>query len=138
MFLISVLRHHAGKLMRTDAKVDAKALREGQAVLRSQRFRAGAAFLPASALRARVEYFCEKEARHGGALAGGCAQPHALSPLLVSQTGVFQQKVEKLTPQQQMLSDPSAMTGMMKNSLGPMVHQMATSAQRCDQQHTPP
>jgi ER membrane protein complex subunit 3 len=41
-----------------------------------------------------------------------------------SQTGVFHQKSEKLTPQQQMLTDPSAMTGMMKNNLGMMVPQV--------------
>lgn len=114
-----MLRHYAGKLMRTDAKVDVKALREAQAVMRSQRLRSGASFLPASALRARTEYFCAKEVR------GYLQKKQTVDT--ASQTGVFQQKVEKLTPQQQMLQDPSAMTGMMKNSLGPMVQQMATS-----------
>lgn len=37
---------------------------------------------------------------------------------------MFHQKSEKLTPQQQMLTDPSAMTGMMKNNLGMMVPQV--------------
>jgi hypothetical protein len=41
---------------------------------------------------------------------------------------VFHQKTEKLTPQQQMLSDPSAMSNMMKNNLGMMVPQMLTMA----------
>jgi hypothetical protein len=41
---------------------------------------------------------------------------------------VFHQKVEKLTPQQQMLADPSAMSNMMKNNLGMMVPQMLTMA----------
>ncbi len=36
---------------------------------------------------------------------------------------MFNQKSEKLTPQQQMLSDPTAMTNMMKNNLGMMVPQ---------------
>ena len=41
---------------------------------------------------------------------------------------MFHQKSEKLTPQQQMLSDPSAMSNMMKNNLGAMVPQMLTMA----------
>jgi hypothetical protein len=48
--------------------------------------------------------------------------------LPLPQTGVFHQKVEKLTPQQQMLADPSAMSNMMKNNLGMMVPQMLTMA----------
>jgi len=39
------------------------------------------------------------------------------------QVGVFQQQVEKLTPQQQMLADPSAMTNMMYNNLSNIVPQ---------------
>ena len=63
MGLISVLRHYAMKLMRTDAKVDVKALREAQAVQRSARLRGGANFLHPAALAARRAYFCAKEAR---------------------------------------------------------------------------
>ena len=63
MGLISVLRHFAMKLMRTDAKVDVKALREAQAVQRSGRLRGGANFLHPAALAARRTYFCAKEAR---------------------------------------------------------------------------
>jgi|APGre2960657423_1045063.scaffolds.fasta_scaffold242236_1 hypothetical protein len=63
MFLISLLRHYANKLMRTDTKVDVKALREAQAVTRSQRLRNGANFLPHGALAARKQYFCAKEVR---------------------------------------------------------------------------
>jgi hypothetical protein len=63
MFLISVLRHFATKLLRTETKVDVKALREAQAVQRSQRLRMGANFLHPGALAARRAYFCAKEAR---------------------------------------------------------------------------
>ena len=63
MFLISLLRHYAQKLLLADTKVDVKALREGQAVMRSQRIRFGANFLSASALAARKKYFCAEEAR---------------------------------------------------------------------------
>jgi hypothetical protein len=70
MFLISVLRHFAAKLMRTDTKVDLKALREAQAVQRSQRLRFGANFLHPGALAARRTYFCAKEARARGRARG--------------------------------------------------------------------
>lgn len=63
MFLISVTRHYAQKLMRTDTKVDVKALREAQAVTRAQRLRASAPFVPAGAVAARKAYFCAKEVR---------------------------------------------------------------------------
>ena len=63
MFLISMARHYATKLMQADAKVDTKALREAQAVIRSQRLRAGAQFLPASAFEGRKAYFCAPEVR---------------------------------------------------------------------------
>lgn len=69
MFLISVARHYAQKLMRTDTKVDVKALKEAQAVTRAQRLRGAAAFVPAGAVSARRAYFCDKEAR----LLGACA-----------------------------------------------------------------
>jgi hypothetical protein len=63
MFLISVARHYAQKLMRTDTKVDVKALREAQAVTRAQRLRMSAPFIPAGAVAARKAYFCAKEVR---------------------------------------------------------------------------
>lgn len=66
MFLISVARHYAQKLMRTDTKVDVKALKEAQAVTRAQRLRGAAAFVPSGAVSARRAYFCAKEARLGG------------------------------------------------------------------------
>jgi hypothetical protein len=126
MFLISVARHYAQKLMRTDTKVDVKALKEAQAVTRAQRLRGAAAFVPAGAVSARRAYFCDKEARLGARAAHPGVGPHTLTPACAPghQTGVFHQKSEKLTPQQQMLSDPSAMTGMMKNNLGMMVPQV--------------
>lgn len=104
MFLISVLRHYATKLMRTEKKVDLGGLKEAQAVIRSQRLRFGGRYIPGASVRSRVHYFVNKE------------------------TGVFCQKSTKLTPQQEMLQDPNAMTGMMKNNLGMMVPQMLTMA----------
>ncbi len=63
MLLISLARHYANKLMRSDTKVDVKALREAQAVQRSQRLRGAFNFLPHGAVAARKQYFCAKEAR---------------------------------------------------------------------------
>ena len=63
MFLISVTRHFAQKLMRTDTKVDVKALREAQAVTRAQRLRISAAYVPPGAVAARKAYFCAKGVR---------------------------------------------------------------------------
>jgi len=73
MFLISVARHYGTKLMQADAKVDIKALREAQAVIRSGRLRGGANFLPASALDSRRKYFCAKEARIAPLLSAAAA-----------------------------------------------------------------
>ena len=39
MFLVGVVRHNFGKLLKSDAKVDLKALREAQAVIRAERVR---------------------------------------------------------------------------------------------------
>lgn len=61
MFLISLIRHNATKLLRTDAKADLVAIKEAQAVQRSARLRQGAHFLHPAALAARRTYFCEKE-----------------------------------------------------------------------------
>lgn len=44
-----------------------------------------------------------------------------------SQTGVFHQKVEKLSPQQQMLADPSQMTNMLMGNLSNMVPQASAA-----------
>ena len=68
MFLISLIRHNATKLLRTDAKADVVAIKEAQAVQRSARLRQGAHFLHPAALAARRSYFCEKEV---GSLAAG-------------------------------------------------------------------
>ena len=42
-------------------------------------------------------------------------------------TGVFSKKSEKLNPQQQMMSDPSMMTDMLKKNLNMIVPQMLTA-----------
>jgi len=83
MFLISVARHYAQKLMRTDTKVDVKALREAQAVTRAQRLRMSAPFIPAGAVAARKAYFCAKEVRGTGSVRSTRAILHYPTDTLV-------------------------------------------------------
>ena len=104
MFLVGVLRHNVAKLLRSDGKVDLNALREAQAVIRAERVRNNAGYVQSAGFRQRRHFFCDK------------------------QTGVFSKKSTKLNPQQQMLSDPSMMTDMLKKNLNMIVPQMLTAA----------
>ena len=60
MFLVGVLRHNFAKLLRSDAKVDLKALREAQAVIRAERIRNNAGYMQAAGFRQRRFFFCDK------------------------------------------------------------------------------
>ena len=60
MFLVGVLRHNFAKLLRSDAKVDLKALREAQAVIRAERIRNNAGYMQAGGFRQRRFFFCNK------------------------------------------------------------------------------
>lgn len=104
MFLVGVLRHNFARLLRGEAKVDTKALREAQAVMRAERVRNNAGYIQGLGYRQRRIFFCHKE------------------------TGVFSQKSQKLNPQQQMMSDPNMMTDMLKKNLNMIVPQMLTAA----------
>lgn len=104
MFLVGVLRHNVAKLLRGDAKVDLRALREAQAVIRAERVRNNAGYVQSVGFRQRRHFFCDKT------------------------TGVFSQKSQKLNPSQQMMSDPSMMTDMLKKNLNMIVPQMLTAA----------
>ncbi|EEH57311.1 uncharacterized protein MICPUCDRAFT_58057 [Micromonas pusilla CCMP1545] len=103
MFLVGVVRHNFGKLLKSDAKVDLKALREAQAVIRAERVRNNAGYIQSHGFRQRRHFFCHET------------------------TGVFSKKSEKLNPQQQMMSDPSMMTDMLKKNLNMIVPQMLTA-----------
>lgn len=104
MFLVGVLRHNVAKLLRGDAKVDLPALREAQAVIRAERVRNNAGYVQSVGFRQRRHFFCDKT------------------------TGIFSQKSQKLNPSQQMMSDPSMMTDMLKKNLNMIVPQMLTAA----------
>ena len=63
MFLVGVLRHNFSKLLRSDAKVDLKGLREGQAVIRAERARNNAGYMQPLGFRQRRHFFCDKVRR---------------------------------------------------------------------------
>ena len=60
MFLVGVVRHNVGKLLRKDVKVDLPALREAQAVIRAERVRNNAGYLSSAGFRQRRHFFCDK------------------------------------------------------------------------------
>jgi hypothetical protein len=60
MFLVGVVRHNFGKLLKSDAKVDLKALREAQAVIRAERVRNNAGYIQSHGFRQRRHFFCHE------------------------------------------------------------------------------
>lgn len=60
MFLVGVLRHNVAKLLRSDAKVDLKTLREAQAVIRAERIRNNAGYMQAGGFMQRRHFFCDE------------------------------------------------------------------------------
>lgn len=105
MFFIGVIRHLANKLMRSERKVERKALREAQAVIRAQKLRQNSQLISGPSFRMRKLFFNAPE------------------------SGVFSQPTDKkLPPQAAMMSDPAQMTEMMQKNVGMMVPQMLTMA----------
>jgi len=58
MFFVGIVRHNVGKLMHRDRKVDLKALREAQAVIRAERVRNNSGYLQSAGFRMRKHFFC--------------------------------------------------------------------------------
>ena len=58
MFFVGIVRHNIGKLMHRDRKVDLKALREAQAVIRAERVRNNSGYLQSAGFRMRKHFFC--------------------------------------------------------------------------------
>ena len=58
MFFVGIVRHNIGKLMHRDRKVDLKALREAQAVIRAERLRNNSGYLQSPGFRMRKHFFC--------------------------------------------------------------------------------
>ena len=104
MFLIGVIRHHASRLLATGPrKVELKAVRESQAVMRASRLRMNHAWISREAsFRMRRAFFNDKK------------------------EGVLQQKVKNNNPQAQMMSDPSMMQDMMMKNMSMIIPQSLT------------
>ncbi|KAK3240899.1 hypothetical protein CYMTET_49303 [Cymbomonas tetramitiformis] len=108
MFLLGVLRHFVSKLMKgSDRKVELKTVREGQSIIRSQRLRTNAGYIPATAFGLKKVVFTNKE------------------------TGVFHENVESKTPANPFQAmgqptDPSQLLDMMKKNLSMVVPQILT------------
>eukprot|EP00475_Leptophrys_vorax_P006949 TRINITY_DN14359_c0_g1_i1.p1 TRINITY_DN14359_c0_g1~~TRINITY_DN14359_c0_g1_i1.p1 ORF type:complete len:252 (+),score=32.08 TRINITY_DN14359_c0_g1_i1:138-893(+) len=105
MVLIGVLRHFVAKLMRTDAKLDIKAVKEGQIVIRARNLRGAAGFIPARSFSARRQYMCNEDDGLLHVPKGQASNPSAA-----------------------MFSDPNVAMDMMKKNLGMIVPQTLTFA----------
>ncbi|KAK9837444.1 hypothetical protein WJX81_003249 [Elliptochloris bilobata] len=107
IFLMMLIRQYATQVLMggaSAAKVELKEVREKQALARSQLLRAAAGFIPESGFRQRRAYFAAKE------------------------TGVFSQKSEQKSAQEQMITNPDMMSNMMKQNLSGIVPQIAMGA----------
>ena len=121
-------------------KVDPKELREKQALARSQLLRGSFGWLTEPAFRQRRAYFSTKV----GALlrypalrspnntaAGTDRAQHPTFPCSHSQdTGVFSQKSEQKSAQEQMMTNPDMMSGMMKQNLLGIIPQVSAHLQK--------
>eukprot|EP00897_Mesotaenium_endlicherianum_P004354 jgi/Mesen1/3947/ME000209S02954 len=106
MLLIGILRHLVTKMMKSEQKVDLKALKEGQVVLRARMLRAAGSYLPPKAYRMRRHYFCNEE---NGLL--------------------YVPKDKQVAPNPgAMLQDPTMAMDMMKKNLSMVVPQTLTYA----------
>ncbi|CAL8463545.1 g3079 [Coccomyxa elongata] len=104
IMLMMLIRQYATQAFMggpSQQKVDMKEVREKQALARSQLLRQGFGYLPELAFKQRLKYFAAKD------------------------TGVFSQKSEQKSAQEQMLTNPDMMSGMMKQNLVGIVPQIA-------------
>ncbi|CAI5526931.1 unnamed protein product [Closterium sp. Naga37s-1] len=105
MILIGVLRHFVAKLMRSDAKIDVKAIKEGQLVIRARNLRGAGGFIPSRSFAQRRHLFCNEE--------------NGLLHVPKGQGG---------NPQAAMFSDPNVAMDMMKKNLSMIIPQSLTFA----------
>ncbi|BDA48589.1 ER membrane protein complex subunit 3 [Coccomyxa sp. Obi] len=104
IMLMMLIRQYATQAFMggsSQQKVDMKEVKEKQALARSQLLRQGFGYLPELAFKQRLKYFAAKD------------------------TGVFSQKSEQKSAQEQMLTNPDMMSGMMKQNLVGIVPQIA-------------
>ena len=119
-------------------KVDLKEVKEKQALARSQMLRGAFGFLTEGAFRQRKAYFTAKVGLHYHPCCHACLQtkaqkeefklPKAAKPLLtfkcLQNTGILNQKSEQKSAQEQMMTNPDLMSGMMKQNLSGIVPQV--------------
>jgi hypothetical protein len=153
MFFVGIVRHNIGKLMHRDRKVDLKALREAQAVIRAERLRNNSGYLQSPGFRMRKHFFCapvsdrstprvlievDQPPRQHPTSRDVLASPPDVNLNLTiatshpirrqsQETGVFNQTAKKANPQAQMLSDPTMMTSMLTKNLNFIVPNMLTA-----------
>lgn len=106
MVLIGVLRHLVAKLMRSEQKVDIKAVKEGQLVIRARNLRAAGGYIPERSFAQRRLYMCNED------------------------TGLLHIPKEQQggNPSAAMFSDPNVAMDMMKKNLSMIVPQTLTFA----------
>lgn len=118
---------------KSQQKVDLKEVKEKQTVARSQLLRGACVFLTEGAFRQRKAYLTAKV---GLAILGmlftGVVYASKLhvragmrsQNLFMQGTGVLNQKSEQKSAQEQMLTNPDLMSGMMKQNLSGIVPQV--------------
>lgn len=105
MVLIGILRYFVSKLTRSSQNPDAKAIKEGQAVIRARNLRSGAHLIPSKSFRSRRIYFTNEE---NGLL--------------------YVPKEDAQKAQAQMFQDPNMAMDMMKKNLSMIIPQTLTFA----------
>ncbi|KAF3327610.1 protein pob [Carex littledalei] len=105
MVLIGILRYFVSKLTRSSQNPDAKAIKEGQAVIRARNLRSGSHLIPSKSFRSRRIYFTNEE---NGLL--------------------YVPKEDAQKAQAQMFQDPNMAMDMMKKNLSMIIPQTLTFA----------
>lgn len=104
MFLVGIIRHHFSQLARSERSSSKAQVKEAQAIIRSQRLRSASSLLTDASVETRKNSLLHNE--------------------LSSEATASNSQSQSM--QQQMLSDPSMMTDMMKKNVGMVVPQMLT------------
>ncbi len=104
MFLMGILRNNVSKLLRKEVPPKIDQVRQKNQLMRAQRLRANAQFVPHAAFAARKHYFCHKDSDE-------------------SKCGILARKQEAPDAMGAM-QDPNMMMNMMQGNMAMMVPQM--------------
>jgi len=97
MFFVGILRHFVTKLLKTEKKVEMKVVQEGQSLIRAQRLRTNANYIPYSSFKMRKLFFAGEKG------------------ILVT---------TKTSPAMNPLTDPMYMMDMMKKNMAMIIPQV--------------